>query len=85
MPGGKASLKEIVDEHLHRAGLAATMMEIEVEDRSVAGGRRTWLGAEVKGASGGFIDLVGGGRIPFHRVRKVTSKGAVVYAREPKG
>ena len=78
-PKGKPKLKEIVDAHLHREGLSPAMLEVLVEDRSALGGSRLVAGAEIRGASGGFIDLVDGGRIPFHRVREVRSAGKVVY------
>ena len=81
MPAGKAALKEIIDEHFHRPGWSPSAMELDVEDRAAAGGMRTVGGREVQGASGGFIDLVGGGRIPFHRVREVRSSGKAVYRR----
>lgn len=83
MPAGKAKLKEIIDEHFHREGLSLFDLEVDVEDRAVAGGARTIRGTEIGGASGGFIDLVDGGRIPFHRVREVRSSGQAGYRRSP--
>lgn len=85
MPAGKARLKEIVDGHMHREGFSLAMLEIEVEDRVVASGLRTVKGIEVAGASGGFLDMVDGGRIPFHRVRAVRSAGKEIYRRGGKG
>ncbi len=81
IPKGKARLKEIIDEHLHREGFAAVDLAIEVEDRIAAGGARTIYGNEVTGAHGGFIDLEGGGRVPFHKVRRVLSGARVLYTR----
>ena len=58
-------------------------MVIEVEDRAVEGGTREIRGDEVAGAHGGFIDLVGGGRVPFHRVRAVRRRSERLYERGP--
>ena len=80
-PKGKARLKEIVDEHLHREGLSPADLEVEVANRSSASGRRTIAGSELAGAGGGFIDLKDGGRIPMHKVERVRSRGVVVWAR----
>jgi len=74
-------LKEIIDEHLHRPGFRGEWLEVEVADRAAVGGRRAIQGAEIKGASGGFIELSDGARIPMHRVRIVRSRGAIVYER----
>ena len=81
MPAGKARLKEIVDEHLHREGYARAWLEVEVADRTAKGGSRVLKGGEISGASGGFLDLDDGGRVPFHRVREVRSRGEVLYSR----
>jgi uncharacterized protein (UPF0248 family) len=54
-------------------------LAIEVEDRVAVGGTRRIVGTEVAGAHGGFIDLVDGGRVPFHKVRRVLSGPRVVY------
>ena len=81
MPAGKAKLKEIVDEHLHRAGLDLEMLEIDVDDRLSERGERTLAGSQVRGASGGFLEMADGGRIPFHRVARVRSGTAIVYER----
>jgi uncharacterized protein (UPF0248 family) len=85
MPPGKPRLKEIVDEHLHRAGLSPADLVIVVADRTIEGGERALSGAEVAGAGGGFVDLKDGGRVPFHRVLQVRSKGRVVYERGKPG
>lgn len=53
---------------------------MEVEDRTAEGGTRVIRGEETAGAHGGFIDLADGGRVPFHKVRRVRSRGRVVYA-----
>lgn len=74
-----------MDEQLHRDGLAPSLMEVEVEDRTARGGTRIVPGGEVRGAHGGFIDLKDGSRIPFHRVRMVRSAGRIVYERGPSG
>lgn len=81
MPGGKARLKEIVDEHLHRDGFSPEWLEVEVADRFAVGGVRTIRGPEISGASGGFLELKDGGRVPLHRVRAVRSRGTVTYHR----
>ena len=81
MPGGKAKLKAIIDEHLHREGRSIGDLVIKVEDRAVAFGSRLLPGGDIVGASGGFIDLQGGGRIPFHKVIRVTDKDGVLYER----
>jgi uncharacterized protein (UPF0248 family) len=81
VPKGKAALKELVDEHLHRPGLAPADLEVWVADRMAEGGVRVVGGAEIAGARGGFVDLRDGGRIPFHRVLSVRSRGSVVYER----
>jgi uncharacterized protein (UPF0248 family) len=81
MPGGKAKLKAIIDEHLHREGRSMADLVVEVDDRSVVGGSRLVPGKEIAGASGGFIDMKDGGRIPFHKVRCVTDKTGALYDR----
>lgn len=81
MPGGKAKLKAIIDEHLHREGRSIADLVVEVEDRAVERGSRPLSGADIAGASGGFIEMADGGRIPFHKVRRVKDKERVLYDR----
>jgi uncharacterized protein (UPF0248 family) len=81
VPGGKAKLRAIIDEHLHREGRSMGDLVFEVADRAVAGGCRALGGSGIAGASGGFIELRGGGRIPFHKVRRVTRARDVLYRR----
>jgi uncharacterized protein (UPF0248 family) len=78
MPGGKARQNEIVDEHLHRDGFSAECPEVDVADRVAEGGVRTIHGAEIVGASGGFLGLRNGGCVPLHRALVVRSRGAIV-------
>ena len=85
MPRGKAALKELVDAHFHREGLAPADLEVVVADRAELSGDRRLPGEEIMGASGGFIELRDGARVPFHKVRAVRSKGKLVYERRARG
>jgi len=81
VPGGKARIKEIVDEHAHRQGLAPDDLMVEVADRQAPSGARVLSGREVVAARGGFLELRDGASIPYHKVRKMTSRGRVLYER----
>jgi uncharacterized protein (UPF0248 family) len=81
MPGGKPRIKSIVDEHLHRAGLTPADLRIEVADRMAPSGVRTVSGEEIVAARGGFLEMRDGASVPFHKVRRMTSRGKTVYER----
>lgn len=81
MPAGKSRIKEIVDEHAHRQGLARDDLKVEVADRLAPSGVRVVSGKEIVAARGGFLELQDGASVPFHKVRKMTSRGRVVYKR----
>lgn len=81
MPAGKARVKEIFDEHAHRKGLRPGDLEVEVADRRTASGVRVLSGEEILGARRGFLELRDGGSVPFHRIRKMSARGRVLYER----
>jgi uncharacterized protein (UPF0248 family) len=82
VPAGKARVKEIFEEHVHRKGLEPGDLMVEVADRKTASGVRVLNGEQILAARGGFLELRDGGSVPYHKVRRMTSRGSVRYDRQ---
>lgn len=70
--------REVLNELEWRTNRDLRMAEISYVDRGSPGDTKTISGSEVTGLGRSFF-RVGGTQIPYHRIKKIVYRGAILY------
>ena len=75
-------LHELLSQLEWAEGVPLEALSFLVVDRGAPGGVRLLTSPEVEGRDRSYLHLMGGGRIPYHRVLEVRSGDRVIWSRK---